>query len=252
MVSKIELPPHALPAQRLVRAAFGGEFVAESKNALLVRESGREIDYYFPEADVRQDLLVSDEAKVTEDRGMMKNWSVKIGERTAEKAAWSYTDLPDGRPDLRGYIAFRWRAMDHWYEEAEEVFAHPRDPYHRVDTLKSSRHIQVVVNGQTVAETERPYVLLETGVIPRYYIHPEDVRMDLLTPTEKHTRCPYKGEASYWTLKVGETVYPDIVWSYLDPLPECPKIKGLLAFYNEKVEIYVDGEREGEPQKVTS
>lgn len=114
--------------------------------------------------------------------------------------------------------------MDHWYEEEEEeVFVHPRDPYKRVDAILSSRHVRVVVNGVTVAETRRPTLLFETGLPTRYYIPPEDVRMELLEPAHSVTRCPYKGIASYWSVKVGEHVFRNLVWSYQDPIPECPK-----------------------------
>ena len=138
--------------------------------------------------------------------------------------------------------------MEHWFEEDEEVFVHPRDPYSRVDTLPSTRHIRVEVDGVTVADSKRPYLLFETGLPTRYYIPPEDVKMDLLQPTDSHTRCPYKGVASYWSVQVGDNIYKDIVWSYPDPIPESPKLEGLLSFYNEKVDIFVDGVKEVRPQ----
>jgi uncharacterized protein (DUF427 family) len=116
-----------------------------------------------------------------------------------------------------------------------------------VDVIPSSRHIRVEIAGQTVADSHRPHLLFETGHPVRYYLPPEDVRMDLLTATERHTRCPYKGEASYWTAKIGSAALPDIVWSYLDPIPQCPKVKGYLSFFNEKVDVYVDGELQARP-----
>jgi uncharacterized protein (DUF427 family) len=132
--------------------------------------------------------------------------------------------------------------MDHWYEEEEEVFVHPRDPYHRVDVLASSRHIRVELAGQLVAESSRPHILFETGLPTRYYLPLADVRMELLEPTETHSRCPYKGLASYWTARVGEEVFADIVWCYPEPIPECPKVKDLLCFFNERADITVDGQ----------
>ncbi len=140
--------------------------------------------------------------------------------------------------------------MDAWYEEEEEVFVHPRDPYHRVDTVSSSRHIQVVVDGEIVAETRRAHLLFETGLPTRYYISQEDVRMSLLTPTQ--TQCPYKGVSSYWSVHVNGSVHEDIVWGYPNPIPEIPKIKGLVSFYNEKLDIYVDGVLEEKPRTVWS
>ncbi len=133
--------------------------------------------------------------------------------------------------------------MDAWYEEDEEVFLHPRDPYKRVDVLKSSRHIRVVLAGETIAESHCPHVLFETGLPPRYYLPEEDVRMEIMTQSGSSSVCPYKGSAVYWSAKLSGEVFEDIVWSYPDPIAECPKIRGLLAFYPERVEdIFVDGE----------
>jgi uncharacterized protein (DUF427 family) len=138
--------------------------------------------------------------------------------------------------------------IDHWFEEAEEVFVHPRDPYHRHDILDSSRHVKVSVNGEVLAETERPKVLFETGLPLRYYIPPEDVREEALLRSEKTTRFPYKGVASYWSVEVGGDRVEDLIWSYQDPIPEAAKIKGLLAFFNEKVDLEVDGEVQERPK----
>ena len=136
---------------------------------------------------------------------------------------------------------FRWNLMDAWYEEDDEVFVHPRDPNHRVDVLNSSRHVKIKVDGELVAETGRPRLLFETDLPVRYYFPRLDVRMDLLEPTDSVSRCPYKGVASYWSVRAGGKVHKDIAWSYKSPIPECPKIENLIAFYNEKVDIEVDG-----------
>ena len=137
--------------------------------------------------------------------------------------------------------------MDSWYEEDDEIFVHARDPYTRVDVLNSSRAVRVEVDGKVVAETKRPRLLFETGLPTRYYIPKQDVRMDLLERSESTTRCPYKGVASYWSLRLGNKHYQDLVWSYEAPIPECPKIENLLCFYNEKVDLYIDGERQDRP-----
>lgn len=233
------------PSPRWVRVQFGDEFIADSKQVNLAWEGGGpRLFYYFPREDVRMDLL--------EETGRGGNgrttWHVRIGDRLAENAAWSYSDPPQGLEGIEGRVAFRWHKMDHWFEEEEEVYVHPRDPYKRVDTLPSSRHIRVEVNGVTVAETERPYLLFETNLPTRYYIPPQDVNQEYLIPTDSHTRCPYKGKASYWSVTVNGQTHKDLVWSYPDPIPEAPKLEGLLCFYNEKVDIYVDGEREERPQ----
>jgi len=171
-------------------------------------------------------------------------WNLTVDGQRVERAAYHYPD----QPELEGYITMPWHKADHWYEEEEEVFVHARDPYKRVDVMPSSRHVQVEIDGVTVAETKRPFLLFETSLPTRYYIPADDVNTDFLTPTETHTRCPYKGIASYWNVSIGDKVYKDLVWSYPDPIPECPKIRGLLSFYNEKVDLYVDGELQERPK----
>ena len=229
---------------RRVHVVFGGESVADSKQVLLVREALTVPAYYFPKEDVRADLMVPTGHRTRcPYKGDASFWTVKVGNRVAENAAWSYLEpLPECAP-LKGAIAFEWGKMDAWYEEEEEIFVHPRDPYKRIDVLQSSRHVRVAVGGETVAETHRPRLLFETGHPTRYYMPIEDVRSDLLEPSLRSSRCPYKGVASYWSVKVGGKVFKDLVWSYPDPIPDCPKIKGLLCLFNERVDaIYVDGE----------
>jgi uncharacterized protein (DUF427 family) len=161
-----------------------------------------------------------------------------VGDRVAEHAAWSYLSPPPDGPHVKGYVALYWHVMDAWYEEDEQVYAHVR-----VDILPSSRHVHVLLGGQTIAESHRPRLLLETGLPVRYYLPEQDVRMEWLTGSSTTTRCPYKGKAAYWSARVGGRVFTDIVWSYRDPLPACSPIEGLLCFLNERVDaIYVDNE----------
>ena len=145
-------------------------------------------------------------------------------------------------------IALRVAQGRAWYEEDDEVFVHPRDPYHRVDVMNSSRHVKVVIDGEVVAETDQPRLLFETGLRTRYYMPKVDVRMDLLEPTPTATACPYKGNAVYWSAEIGDQVFPDIVWSYPFPMPECTRIQNLLSFYNEKVDVYVEAGVAVEPE----
>ena len=211
----------------------------------LLYEPGHLPVYYFPEGDVRMDLLgVSGRRAQSEHLGSARWSNLHVGDRTLENAAWCYD-----KPELSGYIAFEWSSMDAWYEEDDEIFVHPRDPYKRVDVLRSSRRVQVMLGGETVAETDRPSLLFETHLPVRYYIPRMDVRMELLTPTETHTRCPYKGVASYWSAAINSQTYKDIVWSYEVPIPECPKLEQLMCFFNERVDaIYVDGELQEKPR----
>jgi uncharacterized protein (DUF427 family) len=102
--------------------------------------------------------------------------------------------------------------------------------------------VRVELDGVTVADSPRPHILFETGLPPRYYLPLPDVRMDLLRPSDTSSHCPYKGTASYWSVDTGHRVHQDVVWMYRTPLPESQKIAGLACFYNEKVDLYVDGE----------
>jgi uncharacterized protein (DUF427 family) len=196
---------------------------------------------------VRGDLLVPT-ATVTHSpsRGDAHHFTVKAGGSEAIDAAWTYPDSPIEA--LRSLVRIDWNAMDSWFEEDEEVFVHPRDPHSRVDALPSSRHVRVVIDGVTMAESTHPTLLFETGLPARYYLPKTDVRMDLLTPTDNVTHCPYKGTARYWSARVGDTTVENIAWSYPTPLPESIKVAGLVAFYNEHVDIWVDGELETRPK----
>jgi uncharacterized protein (DUF427 family) len=231
---------HIEVSPRRVRAFFDNQLLADSQQVLLVFETKRPPVYWFPMADVRMNLLVQKEPASGTPSGTV-HWRSNTGGRTADNLAWSYSEPAGDLAPLEGHIAFYWNAVDSWYEEDEEVFVHPRDPYTRVDTVHSSRHVRVEVDGQVVAETNRPVLLYETGLPTRYYIPKLDARMDLLHATDTVTHCPYKGAASYWSLHLGDKTYRDFVWAYPYPIPEIPKIENLLCFYNEKVDIYVDG-----------
>jgi uncharacterized protein (DUF427 family) len=247
------MPDHRIefePSSKWVRVIFGGETIADSRHVMLMREAGHTPVYYFPQADVRMDRLEpTDHTTHCPYKGDARYWTVRVGDRAAKNAVWSYPDpLPDA-PALEGYLAFYWHKMDAWFEEDEEVYVHPRDPYKRIDILHSSRHVRVVVAGETVAETRRPRLLFETGLPTRYYIPKVDVRMDWLAPSERRTQCPYKGEAHYYSVKVGDKIVEDIAWYYPFPHPENAKIQNLICFYNERVDaLYVDGEEQPRPQ----
>lgn len=226
------------PSAKRVRAYLGGQLVADSTSPVLVWEKPYYPTYYFPAGDVVAKLEVDGSAH-SPSRGEAETYAVVAGDRRAPAAALRYPESPI--EELRDLVRLDWDAMDAWFEEDEEVIVHPRDPHTRVDILASSRHVRVEVDGVTVAESTRPRLLFETGLPVRYYLPKTDVRMDLLTHTDTATRCPYKGTAEYWSLTVNGKTYDDFVWSYPAPLPESQKVIGLIAFYNEKVDIYVDG-----------
>jgi len=226
-----------------VRAYLGGEQVADTTRPLLVWEKPYYPTYYFPIDDVRADLLTPEGGVAhSPSRGDGRLFTVSGGGKEALSAALRYEQSPF--EELRDAIRLEWAAMDAWFEEDEQVFTHPRDPYTRVDILPSSRHVRVEVGGVTIAESARPTVLFETGLVTRYYLPKTHVRMDLLRPSERVEHCPYKGDSEYWSLALGDDVIPDIAWSYRLPLPESQKIAGLLSFDTEQVDLYVDGVRQ--------
>jgi uncharacterized protein (DUF427 family) len=227
-----------------IRARFAGETVVDSVNVKLLHEHAHLPVYYFPEGDVRLDLLEpTDHTTRCPFKGQARYWSVRVGDQVAENAVWSYPDPIEGAPPLEGYLAFYWNKMDEWLEEDEPAIVHPRDPYVRIDVLDTSRHVKVSLNGEVLAETTRARALFETSLPTRWYFPPEDVRRDLLVPSDKRTGCAYKGFASYWSIGDEE----DVVWSYAEPRPEAARIAGYLAFFNERVDIEVGGELQERP-----
>jgi len=222
---------------RWVRGMVRGQAIVDSKDVAVVYGERRLPLYYFPLRDVRKDLL----SPASQDGGVQR-WTLQVNGHSVEDIGWSHVGDDEEFAPLREHIGFDWKKVEAWYEEDDEIFVHPRDPYHRVDVMSSSRHVKVVLDGEVVAETTRPCLLFETGLRTRYYIPRVDVRLDLLEPSSKVTQCPYKGNAQYYSVRVGEAVHQDVIWYYPFPIAECPKIANLLAFYNEKVDLYVDGE----------
>ena len=193
--------------------------------------------YFFPVDDVETEIL--DEAEVLDGR----QWfHATIDGRHVAYAAWAYADPPPSAAGLSGYVTFDWDQMDAWYEEEEEVFEHARDPQKRVDVLASSRAVEIRFDGRLLASSTRPHLLFETTLPTRYYLPPDDVNFDLLEPSSLVTRCPYKGVARFWSVAGAGNEGRDVAWSYPDPIAENPKIEGLVAFYNERLDITLDGE----------
>jgi uncharacterized protein (DUF427 family) len=234
-----------------VRAYLGGELVADTTRPLLVWEAPYYPTYYFPAADVRAELLTPEGAvDHSPSRGDGELLTVHAGGREARGAAVAYEDSPIEA--LRSTIKLRWDAMDSWFEEDEEVYTHARDPHTRVDILASSRHLRVELDGVTVAESTAPRLLFETGLPTRYYVPKPHVRMELLRREERVTQCPYKGQAESWSVRIGESVRERVAWCYPAPLPESEKIAGLIAFYNEKVDLFVGGVLQERPKRRSS
>lgn len=229
------------PGHKRVRAYLGGELVVDTVNPVLVWEGPHYPVYYLPVDDVRAALVPNGGTTRSPSRGEAVRYDVKAGGATAADAAWRYPDSP--LEELRGLVRFEWDAMDDWFEEDEPVYVHPRNPYHRVDILASSRQVRVEIDGVTVAESNRPHVLFETGLPARFYVPLTDVDHRYLRPSDTETACPYKGTAGYFSVEVEGKRVEDAAWIYRYPLAESAKIAGLVCFYPDRAEVYVDGTR---------
>jgi uncharacterized protein (DUF427 family) len=233
-------------SRKRVRILLAGELVADTTSPLLVWEEPYYPTYYIPAADVRAKLIPAG-TDTNKRLGEAEVLTVEVpGGATADRAARRYPDSPARQLD--GAVRFEWNAMGEWLEEDEPVYTHPRDPHSRIDILGSSRHVRVEIDGVTIADSRSPRILFETGLPPRYYLPLPDVRTDLLRPSDLETHCPYKGTAGYWSVDTGTSVHEDVVWIYRTPLPESQKIAGLAAFYDEKVDVFIDGVEQRRPQ----
>ena len=248
------------PTEKRVRAALGGVTIADSTRAVLVWEPRRVLpSYAVPEEDLSVELAPSPPAAARRDdpahprllHGSIpfgvhstggETLAIRAGEQTLRDAAFRPAD-----PDLRGYVVLDFHAFDAWHEEDEPIVSHPRDPYHRVDIRESSRHVRVELESELLAESARPRLVFETSLPVRFYLPREDVRVPL-RPTDKRTYCAYKGEASYWSFDADRVERANLLWSYERPLREAADLAGLVAFFDEKVDVIVDGHRRAAPQ----
>ena len=231
-----------------VRVMFNGQFIADSKRAQLLLPGGPPY-YYFPKEDVRMDLLEPTDHSDQSLLGQASFWTIKVGDHIAQNAAWTYPQPVSESIDVSAYVTFDWDKMDAWFEEDEEIYVHPHDPYKRIDVLESTRHVKVVVLGKTIADTHKPILLFETGLPTRYYFPKLDVCIGLLEDSDKVTGCAYKGKAHYYSVKVGNKIVRDIAWYYSYPGIEALKIRGRVAFFNERVDaLYVDGVEQPKPK----
>ena len=247
------------PTDKRIRAMAGDVTVVDTTRALLVWEPKRVVpSYAVPAADIAAEIVAGgDGAAAPEHPPTLQGRpvydpSVPFAVHTAPGEAVTLGGAAGFRPadpELAGYVVLDFRAFDAWYEEDERNVSHPRDPFHRIDIVHSSRHVRVEAErsgdeasgrgrSETLAESSRPYLLFETSLPVRYYLAPEDVRMDRLAPSPTRTACAYKGEASYWALE-GR----DVAWTYREPLREAAEVTDRVAFFNERVDIIVDGER---------
>ena len=237
---QIVTPGHIEPVPRRIRAVLGGEVVLDTTKALYVWEWPHYPQYYIPVGDVRPTVLVDEQRSQQLQFGTARQHGLRAGDVSRPAAARVYTD--GARDGLAGTVRFDWGALDAWFEEDEEVFVHPRSPYTRVDALRSTRTVRIELDGTVLAESSSPVLVFETGLPTRYYLNRTEVNFDHLLPTDTVSSCPYKGRTTgYWAVRVGDTVHPDLAWSYDFPTRQLLPIAGLIAFYNEKVDVTLDG-----------
>ena len=242
------------PTEKRLRALLAGDEVVDSARALLVWEPRRVVpSIAVPIEDVRGELVpatpaaaepgtsaamlhpgIGFEAHSTEGESL----SLRAGDSAREGVAFALAD-----PDLAGHVILDFYGFDAWLEEDEPLLGHARDPYHRIDMRRSSRAVRIELDGTLLAQSTRAVLLFETSLPTRFYLPREDVTA-AMRPSDKRTICAYKGHASYWSLDAGE----NLAWTYENPLPEAAAVKGLVAFFDELVDVSVDGERRERPR----
>jgi uncharacterized protein (DUF427 family) len=236
------------PVPYRLRGFVAGEAVFDTVAAKLLYETGHLPVYYVPEADLRHELLEpSDTQTRCPHKGDASYRSIRVGDRFEPDAVWAYREPIAAAAFLAGHAAFYWQKLDEWFVEDEQVFGHPRDPYHRIDTYRTSRPVRVSIDGEPIAESTRAVALFESGLPPRFYVPAEDVRTDLLEPSDTKTRCAYKGVASYWHVRVGDVLHEDLAWTYPEPDDDGRAIRDLICFFNERVDLEVDGQAQDRP-----
>jgi uncharacterized protein (DUF427 family) len=251
------------PVEKRVRVECGGVTVAETDRPLLVWEPRRIVpSYAVPAEDIRAELVPAANPTDTDPTQFPvlhpgipfalhtapgQSLTVRTAQASLESAALRPAD-----PDLDGYVILDFRAFDAWYEEDERIVSHPQDPFKRISVRPSSRQVRIELDGQLLAESRQARLLFETGLPTRYYLPESDVRTDLLIPSHHRTFCAYKGEASYWSVDLGERVHKNLVWTYRQPLHDALLVRDLLAFYNERVDIVIDGVRRERPVTIFS
>lgn len=243
---EIDAPGHRIYLEdfpRRVRAIFNGATVVDTRRGKLLHETGHLPVLYFPRDDLAVTCLEATNHRThCPFKGDACYWSLRVGDHVAENAVWGYPEPLEDAPPLAGYVAAYWEAMDTWLEESEPVFGRLRDPYHRVDVREGSERVKVFAEGEVVAESHRPKLMFETGLPTRYYLPREDVRTDLLVDSSTVTVCPYKGTASYWSVRAGDGLLEDRAFSYREPLPEAAKAVDHVSFLGEGIEVDVEVE----------
>jgi uncharacterized protein (DUF427 family) len=238
---------HVEPVPRRIRAVAAGETVLDTVRAWYVWEWPCYPQFYIPLEDVRSGVLEPEGHVQQSARGPVESHGLRVGEVHRPRAAKVLREASVA--GLSDTVRFEWAAADAWFEEDEQVFVHPRNPYVRVDALRSTRRVRVELDGVVLAESSSPVLVFETGLPTRWYLNRTEVDFTRLVPTDTVTSCPYKGTTGgYWSVRIGDTVHPDLAWTYTFPTLALLPIAGLVAFYNEKVDLVVDGQRLERPR----
>lgn len=234
------------PAPRRVRGLLNGRIVFDTTRARYVWEWPNYPQYYIPLDDVAQQYLVDEEHEQKFPRGTARRHGLQVGEEHRRAAARVYG--VEATPGVAGSVRFEFQALDAWFEEDEEIFVHPRNPYTRVDAIRSHRLVRVELDGLVLAETHSPVLLFETGLPTRHYIDRTDVHFEHLVASASRTQCPYKGSTShYWSVRANGELNDDLAWAYDFPTPAVAAIAGMVAFYDEKVDTFIDGTLQTRP-----
>ncbi|MFJ4554366.1 DUF427 domain-containing protein [Streptomyces sp. NPDC088817] len=231
---------HVEPVPRRIRAMVGGRIALDTRRAVYVWEWPAYPQFSIPVGDLAEGVLTDDDHAEMLSVGPARRHSLRVGSEVREGAAWVWEQ---GAPEaLHGTVRFKWDALDAWFEEDEPVFVHPRSPYSRVDPLRSSSSVRVELEGTVLADAPQCVKLFETGLPTRYYLDRVHVDLTRLRASDTVTQCPYKGTTSgYWSFDGGDETHEDIAWAYDFPTTHANRIAGMVAFYNEHVDLYVDG-----------
>ncbi|GAB7337699.1 hypothetical protein MBLNU457_g2984t2 [Dothideomycetes sp. NU457] len=235
-----EGPHKVLPTPKRVRILHKGAYIADSTKARYVWEHPYYPQYYLPKSAFDQSKVSKGDAIKSEDGVHIATlWKVAVGDHTTDRVICFEDNLNGKAKDLSGLVKAEFNAFDRWLEEDTLIFVHPKDPFKRVDIVSSSRPLKVEIDGHTIASAPTSMHLYETGLPVRYYLPLTSIDVSKLKPSNNKTQCPYKGEAEYYHVAIGDKEYTNIVWFYNNPTIECAAVTGLCCFYNEKVDISI-------------
>ncbi|KAF2686749.1 DUF427-domain-containing protein [Lentithecium fluviatile CBS 122367] len=231
-------PYKYLSTPRRVRGLLNAKFAFDTINAYHVWEHPNYPQFYVPVSSFTSDATLTKTSSVEGTKEAVHFGKLSVGSRSTDRVL-IFNNAP-----LKNLVKIDFKEIDQWFEEDVPIFVHPKDPFKRIDILNSTRQVKVALDGVTLAESANPLFLLETSLHTRYYLPPTSVMWEYLIDSTTETYCPYKGRANYYNVVVHGKEYRDLVWYYRYPTSESAPIAGHLCFYNEKVDISIDGIQE--------